>query len=715
MFQYRKVFIPVLLLLGGIALVISCSGGSGSPERASAPGEENVPARVLVSSDRTVVDVVTGDNTVTLIAEVLNEQGRWMRDVLVTFHTSFGVLNHEGPDAAVPTDRDGIARATLSASSEGMAIVEINAGDVADYTLIRFVDFTTAEQQRNYRVLLTAEPTSLPGDGATPATLTAYVVDGNNQPVQGITVTFYADDPDASFNMPIYTGGAGGGEEAPAVRSSAPESARPAFQTDDDIMYYISFSATTDAAGQAQVLLYPPWTVYAHSIILRAEVYIPPEWVVNEPPQWYWGEYVTVYSIDSISINAPELGHILLERAESVDEWLVPPYGTSLVRARVMDSNGFPMPDDTVVNFSVVNPNMGWVESFAYTLGGAAGATYYADAAQTGPVTISARANGITTQREVFYVSTLDPTIEPLGLAPEEATIIGSGDQATFAIINGIPPFDFSTDLPQYLDLTLSDSTITAVGRDVPRERMTATLTVRDATYPEREAAEASIILGEVDTEAELSLSPASVTLTREGQSFVFGINNGIPPYGVSTDQPSLIDFTLGHNHTVEVRVLYLPTGTNTATLFVRDATARTPAQATITLEGPEPITGELTITPPSQTATFDSITCRSCPWAGGPYSEPWPLQFIASGGTGSYTWSVPVSFLIFDDGNGQFDCTDIVRATTSSTSGVPVTVFPNPANENSLEAFITVTDTEGRTGTASVIIPSHTNSPPCP
>ncbi|MBW2305752.1 MAG: hypothetical protein JRG73_02355 [Deltaproteobacteria bacterium] len=700
MFRYRTYCIPglSLLLLGTIALVISCSGGSGSPDRVSAPGDENVPARVIVSSDRTVVDVVTGDNTVTLIAEVINEEGQWMPDVLVAFHTSFGVLNHTGPDVAVPTDSDGIARAVLSSSSEGMAIVEIQAQDVADYTLISFVDFTTAEQQRNYRVLLTAEPASLPGDGATPSRLTAFVVDGNNRPVEGITVTFLANNSDASFNEPIFTGGAGGtgGTGDTDGTGTSRISGEPAFQTDTDTTFFLSFSATTDASGRAQVDLFAPRTVVEQSIILRAQVFIPALWVVNEPPQWYGGESVTIYDITSVSVNAPTIQFIQLGRAGSL---IVPPGGADQVAAMVQDINGFPMPGNTVVNFSVLTPNMGWVEAFAYTGDdGVALATYYADTSQTGPVTISARANGVTTSGQVFYVSTLDPTVEPLGLAPAEADITGSGGTAVFTIVNGIPPFDISTDQPQYLGLTLNpDDTITVVGVNVPREMMTATLTVSDATFPEREAATATINLGEVDTEQPLSLSPPSVTLVSAGQTFVFGINNGIPPFGVSTDRPDLIEFSLGHNNTVEVQVLNIPDSDTTAKLYVRDATTRTPAQATITLEAPTPVPTPLTVTPSSGTVTF------------GPGNTPQGLLLLATGGSGAYTWTSPSTDVRFDNNdNGTLDPVATDTLTIQSISGQPVRIFGSTTATSGEVFTIIVSDIAGEVATVAITIGPH-------
>lgn len=120
--------------------------------------------------------------------------------------------------------------------------------------------------------------------------------------------------------------------------------------------------------------------------------------------------------------------------------------GTSLVSARVLRADGGPMPDGTLVNFSVSNPDLGEVVGSSYVMGGngVAQSTFKANMVM-GTARVSATTGTVTNQIALEIAPADAGSIEFLSAEPQTVVIKGQGGIETSLIkflvkdINGFP------------------------------------------------------------------------------------------------------------------------------------------------------------------------------------------------------------------------------------------------------------------------------------
>lgn len=120
--------------------------------------------------------------------------------------------------------------------------------------------------------------------------------------------------------------------------------------------------------------------------------------------------------------------------------------GTSLVSARVLKANGDPMPDGTLVNFAISNPDLGDVVGSSYVMGGngVAQSTFKANMVM-GTARVSATTGTVTNQISLEIAPADAGSIEFLSAEPQVVVIKGQGGIETSLIkflvkdINGFP------------------------------------------------------------------------------------------------------------------------------------------------------------------------------------------------------------------------------------------------------------------------------------
>jgi hypothetical protein len=120
--------------------------------------------------------------------------------------------------------------------------------------------------------------------------------------------------------------------------------------------------------------------------------------------------------------------------------------GTTLVSARVLKANGDPMPDGTLVNFSVSNPDLGEVVGSSYIMGGngVAQSTFKANMVM-GTARVSATTGSVSSQILLEIAPADAGSIEFLSAEPQVVVIKGQGGIETSLIkflvkdINGFP------------------------------------------------------------------------------------------------------------------------------------------------------------------------------------------------------------------------------------------------------------------------------------
>jgi hypothetical protein len=136
-----------------------------------------------------------GTSTTGIVATLTNPAHNPVAGVPVQFSTSLGTVT-----SPVVTGEDGRAVATLTSSaSTGTATVTANyAGGTEKTVQVQFAAAPAAAS-----ILVSADPNTLPADGASQAVLTATVLDGEGNPVHdGTMVTFAVPDGNGSVVTP---------------------------------------------------------------------------------------------------------------------------------------------------------------------------------------------------------------------------------------------------------------------------------------------------------------------------------------------------------------------------------------------------------------------------------------------------------------------------------------------------------------------------------
>lgn len=178
----------------GLAVVTYTAGeGTGTDTVSAVAGNAVLgTTNITVSSSATVVGSVTlisgattlpadGASSVTLRATVLTSSGTPASGVTVNFSTSGGSLS----DTSVQTDASGIAETTLTSPvrTGTISVVAEASGFLASEDIAIVSGQPTAA-----KFVLTASPAAVNAGGV--SALTAIVLDANDNPVVGQTVTF---------------------------------------------------------------------------------------------------------------------------------------------------------------------------------------------------------------------------------------------------------------------------------------------------------------------------------------------------------------------------------------------------------------------------------------------------------------------------------------------------------------------------------------------
>ena len=173
----------------GLLVVSYTAGANAGSDSISARTSTGVikPTTIIVSVDAIVIGSITssanngsipvGGNTV-IRARVLDNTGLVVPNATVLFSTTAGTLS-----GATPTDVNGIASVSLTAGNE--VLTATVSASISGFTGTAPVNFTAGAANT---VVVSAAPGSVKPGGT--SSISAYVVDANNNPVAGETVTF---------------------------------------------------------------------------------------------------------------------------------------------------------------------------------------------------------------------------------------------------------------------------------------------------------------------------------------------------------------------------------------------------------------------------------------------------------------------------------------------------------------------------------------------
>ena len=131
--------------------------------------------------------VADGTSSTPITVTVKNSNGTNVEDGLtVIFTTTAGTLDADAtPTIFAATTTNGVATATLTSSNNlSIATITATAGGISGTTTVNFVPGAVAT------IVLTASPNNLTADGSSTSTIRAVVIDANNNPVGGETISF---------------------------------------------------------------------------------------------------------------------------------------------------------------------------------------------------------------------------------------------------------------------------------------------------------------------------------------------------------------------------------------------------------------------------------------------------------------------------------------------------------------------------------------------
>ncbi len=207
--------------LSGVPIALSASGGSVTPSTGSTNSEgvltaqlsaDNpglvtltaiatgnftgsvAPAQTTVSFDATATSVgvsvapsevpADGHTVAVITATVEDAAGAPVAEAPVRFTSNLGVLGQQG---VLSTNLDGQVTDTVYSLTAGTAQVTATSGGVSKAAQVVF--YSTAPSQ----VQVWAWPERAPADGKSISTVTALVLNGGDQPIPGVSVSFSTD------------------------------------------------------------------------------------------------------------------------------------------------------------------------------------------------------------------------------------------------------------------------------------------------------------------------------------------------------------------------------------------------------------------------------------------------------------------------------------------------------------------------------------------
>lgn len=193
---------------------VTGSGGTGTTSTCGTnnppPGSGQTLTTIKVASSVASIPA-DGSASATITATAADASGVAMSGVTVTFTSTAGNLVTN----SATTDASGKATATLSTGSAapGTAItVTATSGSVSGNTAV------TVSVAQQTVTLQTSSPT-IPSDNTTPAVITAYVKDANNNLVPGVVVHFQATSGSLAVTTP--SGGSPGSTDASGAATAS--------------------------------------------------------------------------------------------------------------------------------------------------------------------------------------------------------------------------------------------------------------------------------------------------------------------------------------------------------------------------------------------------------------------------------------------------------------------------------------------------------------
>ena len=537
-----------------------------------------------------------GASTSTVTAVVTDANGNPVAGADVSFATTLGTV-----EATATTDANGEATATLTAATTtGTATVTATAGDASGSTDVVFVAGAAAN------IAVSADPASLPADGASTSTVTAVVTDANGNPVAGAdvsfattlgtveatattdangeatatltaatttgtaTVTATAGDASGSTDVVFVAGAAANiavsADPASLPADGASTSTVTAVVTDAngnpvagaDVSFAttlgtVEATATTDANGEATATLTAATTTGTATITATA----------GDASDSTTVEFVTG---DAANIAVTASPDILTADGSSI----------SIITARVTDDNGNPI-EGTTVDFTTTSGSID-PASATTNADGIATATLTA-ATATGTATVTASSGEATGSTNVEFVAG-DPATVAVTANPDTVTADGSSTSTITAVVtdaNGNPIAGTEVSFATTLGAIATTATTDANG--VATVTLTASTTAGTATV----SATAGTASGSADVvftsgpAANMAVNADPATLPANGSSTstisaLITDANGNPVAGESVDFAT----TLGaidpgtattNDQGIAVATLTSTTSTGTATV----------------------------------------------------------------------------------------------------------------------------------------------------
>ncbi|MBF0537828.1 MAG: hypothetical protein HQL03_06190 [Nitrospirae bacterium] len=250
------------------------------------------------------------------------------------------------------------------------------------------------------------------------------------------------------------------------------------------------------------------------------------------------------------------------------------------------------------------------------------------------------------------------------------------GTTATYTISGGVAPYSVTVDKTQMASVSVSGTTIT-VTTLVPITTSNATSVTIYATDSSNATATATLSLS---VAAGMTITPPSQTLANPpvGATAKYTISGGVAPYNVTVDKTQMANVSVsGATITVTTLVPITTANATSITIYATDSSGGA-ATALLILNA---ATGALIIDPATQTLTAPAVGAT--------------VTYTIRGGTRPYTTSV-----------------NLPQTVSTSTTGDTLTVKTLVAITTATTVTINVTDTNGLTGTATLILnPSGANA----
>jgi hypothetical protein len=420
----------IIILISFLALsfcTINCGGGSGS---ASSPKGENpgTPSVVKLLPSHQIAQT---NSVITLHAEVLDGNGRPVRDVNVRFTnlSPIGVLSaadsktDSGGILRIATDKktnsNGIATVTLKSTSGGFATIqaEVNKG-VAQVRDRKTVFFTGSSISQLTPTLILAV------DGNDPDAVFNENEDFNLLETTGDnSVLILATLANAAF----FVSGSQitFAADRPYRIGTDPDADCSDGSDDCDVRFPAGVTAVTNEFGEATIpVVVEPSTLTSLSTTLNI---------------------LAQADVGAFNMITLFLRPVVIQTIDvAANPTSVESGGDSTITAFVSTNAGTPAPDGTTVNFTV--SGAGSVEPFAQTTDGVAEAQFTAaEVTDTTSATVRASVGSIF---DTVSISITAPPEEPAALAinpPTASSVVGICATLTFTITGGTPPYTTSS------------------------------------------------------------------------------------------------------------------------------------------------------------------------------------------------------------------------------------------------------------------------------